>query len=625
MSYKYNNSLKGYSRLITKEVNIGGLKLGAGNPVRIQSMTNTNTADTNATGGQIIRMYDSGCELVRITAPSVKDALNLKEIKNYVRTRGCYVPLVADIHFLAEAAETAARIVEKVRINPGNYAEKLKTKAFDYTDKEYETELEMVSAKLFPLINICREYGTAIRIGVNHGSLSQRIMSRYGDTPEGMVESALEFARIFRNEGFENLVFSMKSSNVRVMVYAYRMLVNKALAEGLNYPVHLGVTEAGDGYEGRIKSAVGIGALLEDGIGDTIRISLTEPPEIEAPAAVSLLKKYYKIPEISDSSPEEDYLYNPFEYKKWEVSNSFNNSKPAVIADLTGTEISSSILKELNFVEKGNSVYPGKLSPDFIFSDDYCTLLNGINQIIPFSKYVQNIQNNVFPYFAANEYRTGIIKNEQLIFVEAEINNIEALGKSQNIFPVMVVDKNSLAEKRAIIFDLIRQNKKYPVILCGDSVQGTEEEQIMQIAAENGILFIDGLADGLLIKNTNNKNIALNNETAFNILQAARVRISKTEYIACPSCGRTQFDLVDVLKKVREKTSHLTGLKIGVMGCIVNGPGEMADADYGYVGAGNGKVTLYRGKEVIVRGVDSNVAVDQLIDIIKTDGRWVEP
>lgn len=627
MTNKYCNSLSYYSRLITREVKIGDIALGGLNPIRIQSMTNTNNADINSSVEQIIKMNIAGSEYVRITIPSKKDLDYLKEIKKQLRIKGYSVPLIADVHFSSDIAEEAAKIVEKVRINPGNYATKIKTNSFDYTEQEYLDELENISYKLLPLIKTCKENGTAIRIGVNHGSLSQRIMSRYGDTPAGMVQSAIEFSQIFQNENFHNLVFSMKSSNVRVMVQSYRLLLNKFYQENNFYPIHLGVTEAGDGNEGRIKSAVGIGSLLEDGIGDTIRISLTEAPEIEPPVAKKLVSQYFYIHSNDNLEDNINLNYNPFEFEQRQINFADKVNFPIVISDLSNSKNIEETLKELNFIKKNNSWIRSDNSPDYLLLNENQLELNTNAKIIVkatcktdhnFSKY----------YYSINEYKSEA-KKTIINFIEINSDKLEITNEIKSIkdekIALIISDKYSLQEKRNFLLNLKNDKLNIPVIIKSEKYFTDNETTILQLAAENGIFFIDGLANGLFINSLANNNINFNNDLAFNILQAARVRISKTEFIACPSCGRTQFNILEVLHEVRKKTSHLKGLKIAVMGCIVNGPGEMADADYGYIGAGNDKVNLYRNKNLVLRNVDDSIAVDKLIELIKNDGNWQTP
>jgi len=636
---KYCNSLTKYSRFKTREVKIGDVPLGGDNPIRIQSMTTTFTMDTTATVEQSIRMVDSGCEYIRITAPSINEAINLKDIKDELKKRGYRVPLIADIHFTPNAAEEAARLVEKVRVNPGNYVDKKKFEQLEYTDSEYEEEIEKIWRKFSPLVKICKEYGTAMRIGTNHGSLSDRIMSRYGDTPLGMVESALEFVRICEELDYHNIVLSMKASNTQIMVQAYRLLVNHMIKEKMNYPLHLGVTEAGDGEDGRIKSALGIGTLLEDGLGDTIRVSLTEEPENEAPVAIALVNRY------SNRSPHrfikevKVLSYNPFNYLKIpsiQIKNFGGKNSPRVIADLSELEISNDTLSDLSLtyltdLDKWNI---GDQAPDYIFVADQAvdiSLPESLDAIQNFSFWTNNPHNKkIHPYFTYEECLNNNIRSPYLNFVQISIDDlsddkfIELKNEENLVFVVLTNNLHGYAEQRRIFIELAELGFQHPIVIQREYDTNDFEPVRLQASIDFGGLFIDGLGDGVWLKNNfiHPKEI---NRILFGILQAARVRISKTEYIACPSCGRTLFDLVEVTNKIRERTGHLKGVKIGIMGCIVNGPGEMADADYGYVGSGVGKITLYRGKDVIRKSVHAEEAVDGLIDLIKEDGNWTNP
>ncbi|VAX15783.1 (E)-4-hydroxy-3-methylbut-2-enyl-diphosphate synthase (flavodoxin), partial [hydrothermal vent metagenome] len=636
--YKYSNSLFQYSRFKTREVFIGDIPLGGDNPIRIQSMTTTDTMNTIATVEQTIRMVNSGCDYVRITAPSIKEAENLKNIKNELRRRGYKVPLIADIHFTPNAAEAAAKIVEKVRVNPGNYVDKKKFDQIEYTDEEYNAEIERIAERFTPLVKVCKEYGTAMRIGTNHGSLSDRIMSRYGDTPLGMVESALEFVRICEANSYYDIVLSMKSSNPSVMVQAYRLLVHKMMEEEMNYPLHLGVTEAGDGEDARIKSAVGIGTLLEDGLGDTVRVSLTEPPENEAPVAINLVKRYSDREKLSVKIPEPSYVKNPFEYFKrstLNVKNIGSSNVPVVVADFSNID--------LNFGNLGAIGYKyNEVNDKWEISDspaDYVYLGDNLSEIeLPQSLFAvydfytwKNLEekNSAYPFYRLDDFITAESRSDTLNFVGISINDIKRNSlqeiKSDETVVLVLITANAhgMAEQRRVFLELEEQGIHLPVVIKREYENLTDDQFILYSATDLGGLFLDGFGDGVWLSG---KSAAteLINRTAFGILQATRTRITKTEYIACPSCGRTLFDLVEVTNKIRNRTEHLKGVKIGIMGCIVNGPGEMADADYGYVGSGVGKITLYRGREVVEKNMDENSAVDRLIQIIKDDGKWVE-
>nr|WP_294944350.1 (E)-4-hydroxy-3-methylbut-2-enyl-diphosphate synthase [uncultured Mucilaginibacter sp.] len=673
---RYCNSLTEYSRFVTREVFIGDVPMGGNNPIRIQSMTTTDTMDTLGTVEQSIRMVDAGCEYVRITAPSIKEANNLAEIKKQLRQRGYTVPLVADIHFTPNAAEVAARIVEKVRVNPGNYADKKKFDQIDYTDAQYRGELERIFQKFTPLVKICKEYGTAMRIGTNHGSLSDRIMSRYGDTPQGMVESAMEFMRMCETLGYYNLVVSMKSSNPQVMVQAYRLLVQTMVAEGMNYPLHLGVTEAGDGEDGRIKSAVGIGTLLEDGLGDTVRVSLTEEPEAEAPVAIALVNRYLKRSQESriknqDSglntlSPLEAprvTLHNPYEYKKRETyeANAFigGHMVPRVVVDISQANLKdpailnaagylySPLLDKYNMAEQSvDFVYMGDSLPSF-------TLPGNLKQLYNYATW-QKLANKTLchPVFTLQEYiaadanRTSALNLVRISNADLETEAFGLLPVDKSL--VFVLETNQLhgmADQRTFFLKLEEFGLDVPVIVKRSYTFESESPEVgkfedssglishisnltsnlqLYAATDLGALLVDGFGDGVWIDAPQIETSVITS-TAFGILQATRSRISKTEYISCPSCGRTLFDLMITTQMIRSRTSHLKGLKIGIMGCIVNGPGEMADADYGYVGSGTDKVTLYRGKEAVKKNINSANALDELIGIIKDDGNWIEP
>jgi (E)-4-hydroxy-3-methylbut-2-enyl-diphosphate synthase len=683
---RYCNSLFEYSRFLTREVFIGDVPMGGDNPIRIQSMTTTDTMDTIGTVEQTIRMVNAGCEYVRITAPSIKEAQNLAEIKKELRTRGCNVPLVADIHFTPNAAEVAARIVEKVRVNPGNYADKKKFDQLDYTDLEYKGELERIYQKFAPLVKVCKEYGTAMRIGTNHGSLSDRIMSRYGDTPQGMVESAMEFIRMCELLNYQNLVVSMKSSNPQVMVQAYRLLVETMVAEGMNYPLHLGVTEAGDGEDGRIKSAVGIGTLLEDGLGDTVRVSLTEEPEAEAPVAIALVERYTKRNQPHPTLPKgegfqkadqkvsppggdlEGVKHNPYEYKKRQTyeANAFigGHMVPRVVADISKANLKDpSILNSVGYLyspvlDKYNMA---EQSVDFVYLADELpsfTLPGNLKQLYNYATWQKLADKSLcHPLFTLQQYiapdadRSSALN---LVSVKPADIDSDAFGElpfDHSLVFVLETDApHGMADQRAFFFKLEELQLDVPVIVkrsydptqpspegrafeneadkkvspTGGDLEGMITELQLYAATDLGALLVDGFGDGIWI-DAPQIDIQTITSTAFGILQATRSRISKTEYISCPSCGRTLFDLMETTQMIRSRTSHLKGLKIGIMGCIVNGPGEMADADYGYVGSGTDKITLYRGKEAVKKNISSANALDELIDIIRADGNWIEP
>lgn len=644
----YSNSLTEYKRFVTREVKIGDIGIGGNNPIRLQSMTTTDTMDTKATVAQSIRMIEAGCELVRITAPSINEAKNLEVIKKELVAAGFNTPLVADIHFTPNAAEYAARVIEKVRVNPGNYADKKKFEEIEYTDSAYEQELERIRQRFTPLVNICKEYGTAMRIGTNHGSLSDRILSRYGDTPLGMVESAFEFLRICEDLNYHNIVISMKASNTQVMVQAYRLLVQKMMETNRNYPLHLGVTEAGDGEDGRIKSAVGIGALLEDGLGDTVRVSLTEDPEFEIPVAKALVDRY-SFDKLSNHNPIEslkiengkvNLSYNPYDYQRREsisVNNIGGHNVPRIIADFSEREsISPATFFPVGYnysipLDKWNIndlacdyVYVGNNHVDFE--------IPGTLGIIYNSEAWKELTNPVrqYPLFCGEEFFKSEKTHSELNFVAVtkDVLTPEFISKIKNTNNVVLIadsfNPHAMPELRRLFISLAENDISLPVMIKRNYKDISEQDFQLGSSAEIGALLLDGLGDGVWIKQQNCTSPQITNSTAFGILQATRTRISKTEYISCPSCGRTLFDLQETTQKIREKTDHLKGIKIGIMGCIVNGPGEMADADYGYVGVGVGKISLYKGKEVVKKNVPSDDAVNELIELIKEHGDWVE-
>ena len=634
---QYCNSLTSYSRFKTREVKIGSLGFGGDNPIRVQSMTTTNTMDTIATVEESIRMIDAGCELVRITAPSRRDAENLQNIKDELSKRGYNTPIVADIHFTPNAAEIAAKIVEKVRINPGNYADKKKFEEIEYTDKTYNHELIRIREKFTPLVKICKEYGTAMRIGTNHGSLSDRILSRYGDTPEGMVESAMEFLRICRDEDYHEIILSMKASNTRVMVQAYRLLVSEMMKNKMNYPLHLGVTEAGEAEDGRIKSAVGIGALLEDGIGDTIRVSLTEAPEFEMPVAYNLLKNFKNRDNKKSIENITKNPLNPFNYsrrKTHSVKNIGGSNVPIVIANLdkrTSIKTSSFFPLGYNYSVPLDKWNISDSATDYIFIGDKnidFETPGTLSMIYNYHSWKDHKKG--YPLFTITEYSKTLSKSSELNFIEVfshelKSKNLDLIKNDKTIVLIIKTDNtNGVAEQRKIFIDLINNNISTPVVISRDYENISSEEIQLNCASDIGALLLDGLGDGISIEYDVKGSSKHINSTAFGILQASRTRISKTEYISCPSCGRTLFDLQETTAKIRKVTDHLKGVKIGIMGCIVNGPGEMADADYGYVGTKPGKITLYKERDVVKKNINEADAVDALIELIKEHGDWVE-
>jgi len=666
----YCNSLTSYQRFITRTVKIGNLTIGGGNPVRVQTMTTTDTMDTDATVAQVIKCIEAGAELVRITAPSKKEADNLANIKAALSAKGYDTPLVADIHFTPNAAEIAATIVEKVRVNPGNYVDKKKFEQIEYTDAEYIEEIERIRERFTPLVLICKEHGTAMRIGTNHGSLSDRIMSRYGDTANGMVESAMEFLRIARSLDYHQIILSMKSSNPQVMVHAYRLLLQQMHNEfGECYPLHLGVTEAGDGEDGRIKSAIGIGTLLEDGIGDTIRVSLTEDPELEIPVCRDIVKRYNgQAANLSNSTilPIDKLTYNPFEYKRrksFEIKNIGGTHVPVVIADLSYLDsISRESLIAIGYTY--NNVTDkwaiSDAAADYVFVGNNTIdfdLPGTLSVIVPQQHWAnQNNAINHYPLFDSDSFLTATEKSNDLQFVMLDcfstatnISDEQLIKIAKDpavVFCLSSSLQHAMPAVRRMFVKFMELGIENPVLLMTNSIGNTTDEHLIHFATETGALLLDGMGDGIWLSvskavyqssngkmaNLSGRNYITNssieqflNATSFGILQATRTRISKTEYISCPSCGRTLFELQETTAKIRKVTNHLKGLKIAIMGCIVNGPGEMADADFGYVGSGVGKITLYKGKEVMKRNIDSEVAVDELIQLLKENDAWIDP
>ena len=607
-----------YSRRKTTEVNIGDVPLGGSNPVRVQSMTNTSTMDTEACAEQAKRIVEAGGEYVRLTTQGVREAENLRLINAALRADGCMVPLVADVHFNPHVADVAALYAEKVRINPGNYVDAARTfKQLDYTDEEYAQELQKIRDRFVPFLRICRENHTAIRIGVNHGSLSDRIMSRYGDTPHGMVESCMEFLRICRDEHFTDVAVSIKSSNTVVMVKTVRLLAQAMEAEGMSFPLHLGVTEAGDGEDGRIKSAVGIGALLADGLGDTIRVSLSEAPEAEIPVARKLadyITSREGHPYIPGAVPPDfDYL-NPSRRKTRAVRDIGGDNPPVVISARLGG---------------GDMVFDPALKPDYVYTGRYLPEEDGNMQYIVDAD-VWMARDNVWPAFKTDQlpFVAGCPAALKFLFVTYMGLDDEVLACLKYHPEVVLIAQsnhpNRLGEQRGLAMQLMTEGLENPVVFFEHYAEDVAEDFQLKAAADTGALLVDGLTDGLFLFNQGKTDARCAESTAFGILQAARTRISKTEYISCPGCGRTLYDLPGTIARIKAATAHLKGLKIGIMGCIVNGPGEMADADYGYVGAGRGKVSLYKKKECVAKNIPEEEAVEHLIALIKANGDYVE-
>ena len=628
----YCPSLTTYQRLNTRCVMVGDVGVGGNNPIRVQSMTTTDTMDTHSTISQSIRMIEAGCEIIRITAPSIKEAENLKNIKEGLRKKGYKTPLVADIHFTPNAAKVAAKIVDKIRINPGNYADRKKFETYEYTDKTYERELNRIRERFTPLVKICKENGTSMRIGTNHGSLSDRILSRYGDSPMGMVESAMEFIRIAEDEGYNDIILSMKSSNTQVMVQAYRLLVKTMYSEGMNYPLHLGVTEAGEAEDGRIKSAVGIGTLLEDGLGDTIRVSLTEEPEKEIPVAKILVNRKRLNQNPSNRRSNKSALpYNPFFYERRKTNSIINLGKgkvPRVIGNLSmKNKITPNDLAPFGYLYASKKdkwhisdqaidyVYVGNRSIDFEIPGRLRILHNFTDEAT---------KSKGLALYTVDQI--DMIPKEDISFLSCQDsdNIFEKLKFLKNCVVVLDVgNQYTFSSSRQFFIKCMEYKIFNPIIIKRSYKSFSKDEILIHAATDIGSLQIDGFGDGVWLETSHGN--SFNNETSFGILQASRTRISKTEYISCPSCGRTLFDLQETTEKIRSKTDHLKGVKIGIMGCIVNGPGEMADADYGYVGTGPGLISLYKGQKVISKNIKAENAVDALIELIKSNGDWYEP
>jgi (E)-4-hydroxy-3-methylbut-2-enyl-diphosphate synthase len=570
-------------------------------------MTTASTMDTDKSVDEAIRIIQAGGKLVRFTAPNINEAKNLLNIKNALVAKGYDDPLVADIHFTPNAALEASKIVEKVRINPGNYVDKKKFEVKEYDDKSYQDELLKIEEKFIPLINSCKENKVAMRIGTNHGSLSDRVMNRFGDTPLGMVESAMEFLRICKQNDYDQIVLSMKSSNPIVMIHAYRLLVKSMENENMHYPLHLGVTEAGDGLDGRIKSALGIGTLLTEGIGDTIRVSLTEDPEFEIPAAEKILEKIDSISKKIRLKNTDKRAFSFFKRETESIKNIGEKNPPIVISN-------SSNDFEGNF-------------PDYLFIDDLDNLDDSKKYIIEGKDWNENLSKNIFPYFnSLKDFRKSEAVSNTLNFIEIELSKITNTIMqtfSNNVVIVLNVDNANRHDLLSAFNFLEEKRIKIPVILKGSYQSSDFEKVAIDASIDIGSILLEGMGNGIWIQ-TKDFDSKIN-ELSFLILQNTRTRIFKTDYISCPSCGRTKFDLQETTALVKEHTNHLKGLKISVMGCIVNGPGEMADADYGYVGSGDGVISLYKGKELVKRNISSEQAVDELIQLIKENDDWVDP
>ncbi len=609
-----------YHRRSTIDVHIGNISMGGNHPVVVQTMTNTNTLDTEGSVAQCERIIAAGADLIRLTTQGVREAENLRLIHQQLREKGYSTPLSADIHFNPRAAHVAATVAEKVRINPGNFVDKQKTFAVvEYTDEEYVQELEKIRSKVVPFLQVCKEHGTAVRIGVNHGSLSDRIMTRFGDTPEGMVESCMEYLRIALDEGFTDIVISMKASNTLLMTKAVRLLVDRMDKENIHFPLHLGVTEAGDGEDGRMKSAVGIGALLSDGLGDTVRVSLSEDPEAEVPVARKIVdyvaKREGHKPILGELYPG----FSPFSTDKREtraVRNIGGGFVPVVISDRNAIA--------------DMSINPHFI-PDYIYVGDNVpgNFPKGMKSIVDFPNWEDRIDN--FPMFTAGNISDikecqAAVKFLQLSYPQLTAEVLSVLKNTEKLVVILQTNHvNGVGEQRAFFHKLLNGHCDIPVVLQRSYFEDKAEDIQLKGGVDFGTVLLDGFGNGIMISNTGKIDIAELDSYAFGILQAARVRTSKTEFISCPSCGRTLFDLRTTVALVKKHFSHLRHLKIGVMGCIVNGPGEMADADYGYVGAEHGKISLYRKKELVEKNIPQEEAVEHLIQLIKNNGDWIEP
>lgn len=597
----YTNSFIRYSRRKTNSVRVGNIKIGSDFNIALQTMTNTPTSEIAATAKQVVKAYEAGAQIVRITAPSLRDVEHIAQIKEYIVAQDYIIPLVADIHFNQKIAFEAAKIVDKIRINPGNFADSKKFEKLEYTPEEYKEELKRIREAFLPLIELCKTNKTTLRIGTNHGSLSDRIMSRFGDTAEGMAESAMEFLRICKETDFDQVIISMKASNTRIMVHATRLLVEKMNKEDMPYPLHLGVTEAGEGEDGRIKSAVGIGTLLVDGIGDTIRVSLTEPPEDEIPVAKKIVSF---IQGISNHESIEDFGNYPINF------STYSRRKTSEVLNVGGNHVPVVIT---NHRIKEGTMTP---VPDYFSDGNYIHSLTDLSE---------------FREVAGNSDLENPLTENDVEFIHiscSRLNNqlLEKIRVWKNKILILDSDnKNVFADFRAAIFRFINAGISLPVIIKRAYALENVEDLQIQASIELGGLFIDGLADGIWIENDGIISDDIVLSTAFGILQACRMRMTKPDYTSCPSCGRTMFNLQQTTLKIREQTSHLTGLKIGIMGCIVNGLGEMADADYGYIGSGPGKVNLYFNKVLVKRGIKEELAVEELVNLIKAKGDWKEP
>ncbi len=612
-NFSYIDNLLKYSRQNTAVVTIGMIQLGNGNPIRLQSMTDTDTNDTEATVNQIIRIIDAGADFVRVTVQGSREAENLKNIRAELDRRGYLNPLVADIHFNPVAAEIAIKYVRKIRINPGNFYDKRAVfEKLTYTDEEYREELKKIEERFIPFVRDCKARGTAMRIGANQGSLSDRIMSRYGDTPAGIVESVMEFLRICKKEDYHNIVISIKSSNTRTMVYTVRLMNYRMRLEGMNYPFHIGVTEAGEGEDGRIKSAVGSGALLADGIGDTIRVSLTEDPADEIPFARRLVDVFKGRENHAPINAPLVAQTNPFEYER-------RSNRP--VNDIGGKKTVVVVASLNDYTREEVRTLNSGTEPDYYY--DGRRIIDRSGKAFPILSLEEYLYNDLY----SGQVRfVQVNKQEYDKFKEDNPEIIEKLKKERKVILIMESNNlNSFAEMRAFFMELDAHICKNPVILHRSYKTNDYEDLLLKAATDLGGLFLDGYGDGILISNEGQIGYNELKNLSFGILQASRMRVTRTEFVSCPGCGRTLFDLRDTVAVIKKNFSHLKNLKIGVMGCVVNGPGEMGDVDYGYVGAGKDKINLYKGQKLVKRQVDTANAVEELKKLIQEYGEWKEP
>ena len=625
---KYCENNYRYTRRITREVMVGSVGVGGKNPIRVQSMTTTPTMDTIKTVEQTMRLVKVGCEIVRITAQGPKEAANLENIRRELHARACFVPLCADIHFNPNAALEAVKHVEKIRINPGNFTDTKVFKIKTYTEAEYDSELQRIYDKFSPLVKELKTRGVALRIGTNHGSLSDRIMNRYGDTPLGMVESALEFARICENYNYFDFMFSMKSSNPQVMVHAYRLLTARMYDLNMNYPLHLGVTEAGEGEDGRVKSALGIGLLLEDGLGDTIRVSLTEEPENEIPVAFKLIEKYVKIKDSEQNISDE--FRNAFEYHRFVTSNALGfgfKTAPQVLMRICESEVlDDEFCLQIGYSRRGIGFNKKDVSADWLVIEKELSVSElGLLELLK-KAGLKIASSGILGDASLFEFSHNLVVKNSFVAVNVSIytgRDLQHLFNQGNVFILYSDAVNFIGRVRQFQKEQVDFNSQDPVLLKKEDCRADFEKVLLGASIDLGDTIKEGDGNGIWLNSSASKEKEL--QFLFTLLQSTRLRVTRTDYISCPSCGRTLFDLQTTTARIRAQTCHLKGVKIAIMGCIVNGPGEMADADFGYVGSMPGKVNLYVGKELVRRGVAEGEADKELIKLIKENGSWVAP